>query len=902
MRIATERLEEIRDHLDDPNPYRLFDSIDDQIGRLDDSILLTVVGDLRSKITSGFLHERITALQREGERDPQLAWEAWLQTYVAALTEFKLPICRALAEAEFAFPSSTVAHKNLLRSATRLMQSARWSEVSETFLYLADQASIGSEDKTRLLVSAAEIHLYHFLTFKQAAQLLTRAEQMGSATASVLRGWGEYWFQRDNLDKALDFFRRLVEADPDQVAGYRAMGDVHDRRNNLDAAEEWYREGINRRPGDSGPYRDLLTLYGRVELFETHEGQLMGLLEKATRVAPEDEASMYSQLGNICQQNKRHEDALRWFDKAISVDAEYMPAYVEKAFAFKQAEDYAYAASVFADAIRRAPTMFDPYWGMALLSEDQGNWADALHWFEESLPRRPPWEPRIKQKIGEAYSKLGRLSDAERTLFSVVRSAGDEDQDSVATLQAIADQYRDSGNPDDARRIYERLREIKGPDFEGSYQNLVGNLKYFQADYAGAAASYRLAVAADPADSVFKSNLAFALENLDQPESRADRVEEAIALLSSAAEIDPDTSEYQERLAALNLERDLLARYDAAELYRGSLVLPIRLQVSPDFMHSLLKENSHELGDEVQALIAGMRNRILSRFGVAIPGIRFAAVDGPAEPGAYVIQIMETTVATGTVPSGSRFLPRVTEELRADVQIDAEPTEAQANPELGIPGIWVAPSDWSELESAGINLWQIMEFPLRHLERVLEMHLGEFVDHDQAPILDETEKAGDALSVSRRQTALIRVMRGLAREAVPITELEAIQQILREEFEQGATPVAIMERCRKQSRIRDRLPGNTEGARRVELNADFVATLKPVATDLMVVSRSDCGTLLAELAERQTNDAAVVVKDARLRPFVRALTSLVNPRVPVLAEDEVVVPTEAKEGSLGGET
>src|SRR5438132_2245682 len=382
MRIAAERLEEIREHLDDANPYRLFDSIDDQMGRLDDKTLVTVVEDLRSRITSGFLDELIMALKREAERDPQAAWQAWLQSYVSALTEFQLPICRALADGEFAFPPQTVAQKNRLKSATRLMQSERWSEVSETFLYLAEESSIGSEHKARLLVSAAEIHLYHFLTFKQAADLLTRAEQTGSARSSVLRGWGEYWLQRDEPDKALDFFRRLLEADPDHAAGYRAMGDTHDRRNNLGAAEEWYREGINRRPGDSGPYRDLLTLYGRVELFETHEGQLAALLEKAIRLAPEDEASIYSQLGNIYQQNKRNEQAHRCFDKAISVDAEYMPAYVDKAFAFMQADDHAHAASVFADAIHRAPTMFDSYWGMALLSEAQGNWADALKWFE----------------------------------------------------------------------------------------------------------------------------------------------------------------------------------------------------------------------------------------------------------------------------------------------------------------------------------------------------------------------------------------------------------------------------------------------------------------------------------------------------------------------------------------
>ena len=50
------------------------------------------------------------------------------------------------------------------------------------------------------------------------------------------------------------------------------------------------------------------------------------------------------------------------------------------------------------------------------------------------------------------------------------------------------------------------------------------------------------------------------------------------------------------------------------------------------------------------------------------------------------------------------------------------------------------------------------------------------------------------------------------------------------------------------------------------LDADVVATrLKPIAADLMVVSLSDCGQFLAELAERQTNGAALIVENQRAR-------------------------------------
>jgi tetratricopeptide (TPR) repeat protein len=708
--------------------------------------------------------------------------------------------------------------------------------------------------------------------------------------------------QQGAFEKAQEHFQRLIDVAPLLSDGYIYMGDLSDRQGKLDTAEEWYQKGLRATGVSSSDCVALLRLYGRRELFARNKDKILPLAQRAIAIDPAREYSVYVEIGSCYQQNEDYTEAHRWYQKAVDLDLTRLQAYTSFGYSYIAEREYEKAGSNFQKAVQVAPEALDGSWGMAWLCESQGQeetqaerkeerWQEALHWYEESLKRRPEWAGVIRSRICEVKRKLGRYQEAQAELLEALRQEPADERLLQALHDLADDYYKNRKNAAAALQVYDEIRRIKGPSYDGDYQNRIGNLKYYTGDYQAAAEAYRKAIAADPGNAVYCSNLALACVNLKVPDKRQEELDEAISALNQALKLSPQDREYADRLQNLQRQRRVVGTYGEPALARKFGVDPITILLTPDLLPHILAPGTGDLSVEMVGLISAMRARIQERFGVRVPALNFRDDQDPDRPhGTYFFALKEIWIASGLVPSAKRFFAGPFEELAA-LQIDGE--EVSDSP-TGFRGYWIAQKDWAKAEKVG--LWEVMEYPLRHLEALLERNLGEFVTHQELTRLlgaGEEDARLQIGSSSGELTALTLVVRALLSEAVPVRAFNVICKTVVELRTSGATLVDIVERVRALPEILPQLPGQSTRYSFYQLGVHLEKELtrsiyRESPQPLLALEPQRCQDILTTIRGRAGVDAlALLVKNAELRPLVRKLVELEFPNMPVLSWAEL---------------
>lgn len=547
MRNATEALESLRPVvLREEDCYRVWDTIDAQIGMADPDGLQPVLVSLRDRYVDHVCSEAVADLREVFELDVENGQREWLRTYAEALSKWRFELCHALIQADFQLAGLGEHVADALPGWTRYLWQEQWSMTYDLFMYLSDQAPITDVQRAKLLVTAAKIQLYYYEKPDQASQLLERAEKLAPDENQVANGWGEYWLQQNNTDKAKERFEHAIQQAPDEADGYANLGNLYSKAEDLASAEDAYQQGMRRDSGNSSGPMWLIRLYGQPQLFPERKDRIPPLIKRTIAVDPRSTYAAYLAVGYDHQQNNQYEQAHQYYDQAIALDPSRVDGYFSKGNAFLEAKNVDYAQAAFQQAIDVAPELLDGYWGMASLFEQRERWQEALHAYQQSLERRPQWA-QIRAKIGEMEwkRKLEKHAEvdteAEAKVFDILRSEP-ANEGALYVLQSFADDYyKRLGKPEAALKIYQEIRQIKGEDYEANFQNHVGNVHYYNSDYHAAVDAYTRAVALGPRDTVFHGNLGGALRELQEWE----RAQEEFG---KAFELDHDEDTYHRQM------------------------------------------------------------------------------------------------------------------------------------------------------------------------------------------------------------------------------------------------------------------------------------------------------------------------------------------------------------------
>ena len=331
--------------------------------------------------------------------------------------------------------------------------------------------------------------------------------------------------------------------------------------------------------------------------------------------------------------------------------------------------------------------------------------------------------------------------------------------------------------------------------------------------------------------------------------------------------------------------------------------------LTPVPTRTILEAHKHffRRGDRTRAVtrmidsdLPALRSSIVTHAGVE-PGQVLIFSSEALRPHEYRLLLDEIPIAGGRAGPERYFCPdgAACRELALAGSPEPSPVDSRE-------GWWLDDAEGHRAaRDAGLEVWDRYDYMLEHLKAVLiaraDILLG-FGEMEQLV----TGAGIDVLPDERSGARLLAVLKRLAREGIPLSDVPTVQEAVASLQLARYDVDAAVERVRAQ--LEGRLPGLDEQVRLVGLPPDLEDLVTRSIRDVegkrfLALTRAELDqarrALDARLAGIGDREAAIVVLGDGIRPFVRRLTERWYPSIPVLAFAEL--PTELVLAGARGE-
>ena len=180
MRAAAEAMETMRSAMFSADDLLdTWDTIDAQVNlSFDVRGLQPLLIDLREQWKEIIAEDEDERIKTLFKNDPGISWNAWLHSFTAALTRFRLDFCKHLCETSPPFPEhGDLSVRQILLFMNRARQG-RWAEAFDVYVRLGEYEGLAPKLRARSLSIGAEIAVYHFYQYDNAQQLLKQAQSL----------------------------------------------------------------------------------------------------------------------------------------------------------------------------------------------------------------------------------------------------------------------------------------------------------------------------------------------------------------------------------------------------------------------------------------------------------------------------------------------------------------------------------------------------------------------------------------------------------------------------------------------------------------------------------------------------------------------------------------------------
>ncbi|MGD1148832.1 MAG: sulfatase-like hydrolase/transferase [Thermoanaerobaculaceae bacterium] len=240
--------------------------------------------------------------------------------------------------------------------------------------------------------------------------------------------------------------REVLGKDPGVVNAWTMLGGLCHREGRVADAVAAYEEAVRRRPGDPAMSSALAT----VLLTAGQPEEARRTLEAARSNHPED-PRIYFLLGTVAEEEGRLNDALVLYRKTLALNPLSAPAHVMIGALALRHRDVATAEQELNAALELDPAVAGARFWRGQILEQQGRGEEAIAAYSEELAATPR-DLRTAYALAEAYSKLGRSTEQEKTL----RDAIDANPTAPVPYLTLAKLYLDRGEHlEDAVRLVE---------------------------------------------------------------------------------------------------------------------------------------------------------------------------------------------------------------------------------------------------------------------------------------------------------------------------------------------------------------------------------------------------------------------------------------------------------------
>jgi tetratricopeptide (TPR) repeat protein len=360
--------------------------------------------------------------------------------------------------------------------------------------------------------------------YKNAIAAFRQALSMDKENLDAMRGLAQNLANDNQIDAALDEYRTIQDADPQDATAAMRVAEIYRRQGKFDLAMENLKKAAALvQDSLEIPYNEALILeaQGKYEDAATVLQKLVAhpLPPDARAGDKSNRALFLERLGNVYREAGRPLLAMETFRKIIDLGGD--------------------------EAARGYQDVIDSY-------RDQKQWSDATKTAQEAVKKLPN-DKGLKLTLAQQLADSGKADDSVQLAKSVLKG-GPDDRDSYIMLSQIYMRLKRWKESEDAIAQAEKL--AARPEEKEYIRFLQASIYERQKKFDQAEQAFRQVLQENPSNSMALNYLGYMLAD------RNTHLEEALNLIKKALDFDPQNYNYIDSLGWVYFK---LGNYDQAE-------------------------------------------------------------------------------------------------------------------------------------------------------------------------------------------------------------------------------------------------------------------------------------------------------------------------------------------------
>lgn len=319
--------------------------------------------------------------------------------------------------------------------------------------------------------------------------------------ASIFTVWAEFQRQNSKFQEAEVYAKKAIDADPDYLPAYYAMGNIYLDQGRFNRALEYDQQASKIDPDHPVVGTRLGWDFYNLSLSQGYDNayiiEKMNIAEEnfqnALEVDPEF-AMAHNNLGLVYFERDQCDKALDKFNQSIGYDSTYPKPVNNIGVVYYEAQDYDTALEYFEKSLKIKPGYALAYFNIGRVSYYMGNFQKSLSALQQDL-KLDPYDTDAYRFIAKNYLEQGKNQEAINALNKAITLTPDYPK----LYFDLSDAYQKSGDVKKDREAYEKAMSfflISGADYIYHYNRGVGYKRDGKIDQA--AESFKKAIKLQP--------------------------------------------------------------------------------------------------------------------------------------------------------------------------------------------------------------------------------------------------------------------------------------------------------------------------------------------------------------------------------------------------------------------
>jgi len=276
---------------------------------------------------------------------------------------------------------------------------------------------------------------------KEELELVERLIKDFHDSTNPIMLMGNLWERHGDATKALEYFNKVLEQDPERPDVYKSIGWFYMNKGQYEQAISYWQKALEIDPNIPGVHHDIaLALMG-----QNRQSQAIGELEKDIQITPRSSSS-YFLLGQLYLRQNEYEKARNNYEKAIEIKPNYPNAYYGL-FTLSARLKQQDKAQVYMAVFKKLKAE-----EMEVL-KDQNEAVDDLIDMQKGAAE-------TYLLAGQMYQAGGNFQEAEE----LYKKAATLNPENIQCLEKLASLYITRNHITDAIPLYRRISEIDPND------------------------------------------------------------------------------------------------------------------------------------------------------------------------------------------------------------------------------------------------------------------------------------------------------------------------------------------------------------------------------------------------------------------------------------------------------